>query len=85
MKLATVNVIELLNDSLQNVYSFPDTPEGNAEAEAQFKACHLQHNDPDGTTGVDRPDDDEWNMMLSDGIYDDECGYKLIITHSNTE
>jgi hypothetical protein len=84
MKLATVNIIELLTDSLQNVYSFPDTPEGNAEAEVQFKACHLQHNDPDGTTGVACPDDEEWKYMLDDGTYDDDCGYKLLITHSNT-
>jgi len=78
----TVNVIELVKTSLNNVYSFPDTPKGNELAEAKFKECYREHNDPEGTTGQIEPTDEDWEAVLEDGIYDDDCGYQLIISHS---
>jgi hypothetical protein len=78
----TVAVVELVDQNLIGVTTFPDTPEGNHNAEALFKRCHKEHNDPDGTTGVEPPTDEQFSAMLDDGIYDDEAGYQLIITHS---
>ena len=80
--IPTVNVIELVNGNYHSVRSFFDTPEGNRSAEAFFKRLHKEHNDPDGTTGVEPPSDQDFQNMLDDGIYNDECGYELVITHS---
>lgn len=41
MKLQTVNVIRLDSGCLDSIYSFPDTPEGNREAESKFHALIL--------------------------------------------
>ena len=80
--IPTVNVIELVNGNFHSIRSFFDSPEGNHAAEALFKRLHLEHNDPDRTTGVERPTEEDFRSMLDDGIYTDECGYELILSHS---
>jgi hypothetical protein len=79
----TVAVAELLDNRLLGVTTFPDTFEGNCNAENLFKRLYNEHNDPDGTTDFVQPSNEEWKAMLLDGTYDDETGYKLIITQSN--
>jgi len=80
--IPTVNVIELVNERYHSVRSFHDDPEGNKAAEELFKRLHKEHNDPDGTTGVSEPSEEDFAAMIEDGTYDDECGYQLVITHS---
>jgi len=82
MKTPTVNVITILNTTLQSITSFPDTPEGNREAEDFFKECYKEHNDPEGTTGVLQMMESEFICMLDDGVYDDGVGFQLILSHS---
>jgi hypothetical protein len=82
-KCRTVAIAELLDNRLIGVTTFPDTFEGNRNAEALFKRCYKEHNDPDGTTGFVQPSDEEWTAMLDNGTYDDDNGYTLVITHSN--
>ena len=80
--IQTVSIIEVVNGNFHSCRSFLDTPQGNHAAEALFKRLHKEHNDPDGTTGIADPTDEDFQLMLDDGIYDDECGYNLVITHS---
>jgi len=81
--IATVNVVETVDGKINSIRSFPESPEGNKAAERLFRRLHKEHNDPDGTTGVERPTRAEFRAMLDDGIYDDECGYNLMIAHSS--
>ena len=81
-KCRTVAIVEIVDNKLIGVTTFPDTFEGNRNAEALFKRCYKEHNDPDGTTDFVQPTEEDWTAMLDDGTYDDEAGYQLIITHS---
>lgn len=80
--IPTVCVIEIVNDRYHSCRSFHNNPEGNAAAEELFKRLYKEHNDPDGTTGFVQPTDEDFAAMIEDGVYDDECGYQLVITHS---
>lgn len=82
-KVATVNVVETLDGKIASIRSFTESPEGNKAAEDLFRHLHKEHNDPDGTTDVARPTREDFRAMLDDGIYDDDCGYNLIVTHSS--
>jgi len=78
----TVNLIESVDNKVIGVTSFLDNPEGNRAAEAKFQELYKEHNDPDGTTGFVQPTDEDFAAMIEDGVYDDDCGYRLTITHS---
>jgi hypothetical protein len=78
IKLNTVNVIETVDGVPQSLRSFSDNKEGNRRAEKRFKSLVREHNAMDGPKFSDEDFDD----MLDDGVYDDDCGYCLFLTHS---
>lgn len=82
IKLNTVNIIELVNGNLNSIHSFTDNEKGNKAAERLFRRLVREHNDPEGTTGVKPFSRADMDCFLDDGIYNDECGYELIISHS---
>ena len=78
-KLKAVNVIEIVDDRVLGCRSFTRNKEGWKQAERHFRRLHKEHNDPDGTTGYVRPTKKEFEDMILDAQYDDECGYKIFI------
>lgn len=77
MKLATVNVVELVGGTLQGLTAFPETPEGNEEAEKHFTAL-IKEYDGERVTGEDLA------IALENGRYEGSSNYEVVITHSNT-
>lgn len=80
VKLHTVNVIEICNDEFQSIRSFSDSKEGNKRAEKLFKRLVREHNPK--SQGAIQHSDEDLDAMIDDGVYDDDCGYQLLITHS---
>lgn len=80
--LPTVNVIELIDTEVHSVRSFLANPNGTAAAHALFKELYIEHNDPDGTTGEEKPTDEEFVELIKDG-YDDSFGYQLLVKDSD--
>lgn len=85
--IRTINVIELVGGKIFGLTSFPDNQEGNQAAETLFKELYIAYNDPDGTTGVPKPTDEEFDAMLEDGIWEDDQrligeSYAISIVHS---
>jgi hypothetical protein len=78
IRLNTVNVIETVDGVPQSLRSFIDNPEGNARAEKLFKRLVKEHNKEGGP----KFSDEDFTDMMDDGVYDDDCGYCLFITHS---
>jgi len=78
-KLKAVNVIEIVDDRVLGCRSFTRNKEGWKQANRHFRKLHKEHNDPDGTTGYERPTKKDFEVMVLDGVYDDECGYKIFI------
>ena len=79
MKLNTVNVIEYVNDAPLSLHAFGENEKGNQEAETLFTKLIREHNKDGGP----KFSDDDIDAMISDGIYDDDCGYQLFLTHSS--
>jgi len=76
MKLQTVNVIEIKNDDFQSIVSFSDDEEGNRQAEEQMFKIAKEN----GYTGTANNADE---FMDDEGDYwENESGYKVLITHS---
>ena len=73
-KLRTVNVLEFINGTFQQSFSFAETIEGNRRAEKKF-ARLVRENDPKITKK-------EMEDYLDDGIFEDGSGYQTLITHS---
>lgn len=82
-KLATVNIIELKQGVLHSIRSFNDTVEGNKQAEKVFASLIRDRNDPEGTTG-EKVTDEDIECFLDNGIYDEQEGYEVMISHSDT-
>ena len=80
IKLHTVNVLEFANNEFQQSFSFADNPEGNKRAEKQFARLVREHNPRKSETGKITAEDIE--DMLDEGVYDDQFGYQVLITHS---
>ncbi len=80
IKLRTVNVLEFCNNEFQQSFSFADNSVGNTRAEKKFARLVREHNPKDQNAIQYTHEDIE--VMLDDGVYDDECGYRLLITHS---
>ncbi len=78
IKLHTVNVIESVDAVLLGVRAFTDNKEGNALAEKLFVRLVKEHN----KSGGPEFSKEDFTAMLDDGVYDDELGYQLFITHS---
>lgn len=76
IKLHTVNVIEVRNGVVDSIRSFVESRKGNMRAEAEF--LRQVRARPDGALY----DPDELDNMLSDGVFDDEQGHQLFLTHS---
>jgi|WetSurMetagenome_2_1015567.scaffolds.fasta_scaffold316446_2 hypothetical protein len=72
MNIRTINVVEYADDTVQQVVAYPDTPEGNGEAEAMFKACAMEN----GMAEVDTVD------CLNDGLFE-QGDYQVFIVHSS--
>lgn len=73
----TVNVIETVDGRIIGMKSWLETHDGNESAEAHFKWVMKEH-----TKGVHEWDDDVLAATVEDGTYDDDMGYRLVITHS---
>lgn len=80
VKLRTVNVLEFCNNEFQQSFSFADTREGNKRAEKKFARLVREHN-PKKQDAI-QYDAEDIEKMLDDGVYDDEVGYQVLITHS---
>jgi len=76
VKLNTVNVIEIIDNDLQSIRSFADTPEGNKRAEKLFLRCVKENS----TFGNALPKDTATDL-LDDGVFTDDT-YTVLITHS---
>ena len=72
--IATVNVIEITNGTLQGTHAFRDNKIGNKQAEAVFRSF-LKEN----TTLTEGQID----LCVEDGHYDTN-GYEIFLTHSDT-
>jgi len=71
-KLRTVNVIEYADDTVIRVSSFSEDAEGNAEAEAVFKACVKENGD--------NVTDEELSSFVEDGMYE-QGSYQAFLAH----
>lgn len=80
VKLRTVNVLEFCNNEFMQSFSFTDNSEGNKRADKKFARLVREHNPK--SQGAIQYTDEDIDEMLDDGVYDDECGYQLLITHS---
>lgn len=78
IKLHTVNVVETVNEMPISLRSFVDNPLGNERAEAFFKRLVKEHNKENGP----KFSEDDFDDMIEDGVYDDDCGYILYLIHS---
>ena len=76
IKLHTVNVIEVCNGVVDSIRSFTETPKGNKRAEKAFVRMVKERN------RLEVHSADDLDNMLSDGVFDDERGYQLFLTHS---
>lgn len=61
MKLKTVSVIEYIGTGNVSVHSFPDTKDGNRDAESLFSAIIKENSDWES--------DDKIKTFLEDGFY----------------
>ena len=77
-KIATVNVIQLAdNGNVSSVRAWPETPEGNEEAEKHFLRIIKEH------TSETAYEAEELQAMLDEGVCDEpSVGTKLFLTHS---
>ena len=69
-KIATVNVLELIDGTPSQIVSFKDNPAGNKKAEKLFKQIAKEKDAPD----------EEMDLFLEDGAYTyaGTCGVYLI-------
>ncbi len=82
IKLHTVNVIESVDGNILSVRSFSDAAnvrsKSNKRAERLFVKLVKEHNKMKGP----KFSKEDFEAMLDDGVYDDECGYQLFLVHS---
>lgn len=78
-KQKIIALVESVEEKVLACHSFRNNTNGSGKAFRAFKRFHKEHNDPDGTTGYIRPSNEEFLDMFNDGLYDDECGYKIYI------
>jgi hypothetical protein len=81
IQVATINVIEVLDNQVIGIVSYPNTTRGNLAAKRLFRKLYREHNDPDGTTDSVRPSRKDFDAMFEYG-YDDECGYTITLIPS---
>ena len=76
MKVATVNVIKYIGDSVYHIAAFSEDAEGNQEAEEEFDSI-VRELEPSVT-------EEELAGFKDDGYY--ETGiYQVFITHAHTD
>jgi len=74
MKIATVNVVEIADDSIIGIRSFSDNEEGNKEAETLFVEYVKENGD--------NISDEEMEVFIEDGYFE-QGSYLVVISHSN--
>lgn len=79
VKLRTVNVLEFANNEFQQAFSFADNPEGNKRAERKFKRLVREHEKDVHNVEWEKEDIDN---MVEEGVFDDQSGYQVLLTHS---
>lgn len=79
VKLHTVNVLEFANNEFQQSFSFADNPQGNKRAERKFRRLVVEHEKDVHNVEWMKEDIDN---MVEDGIFDDQSGYQVLLTHS---
>lgn len=85
-KLATVNIIEMKQGTLHSIRSFNDNPKGNEQAEKTFKALvNKHHSDEQGSGNGASIGNEDMEIFLDNGIYDEQDGYVVMICHSTPE
>lgn len=77
MKLATVNVVELVGGNVCGLTAFPESPEGNKAAEEHLVALIKEYDE-------ERATDEIIAAAVEDGRYAGSMNYEVLITHSNT-
>ena len=77
MKLNTVNVIEVVDNNVTEVFSYTDNKKGNKEAEAMFAKLGKENGMKDG----------DLEASIENGYWNDEDEpanfYNVFITHSS--
>lgn len=73
----TVNVLEITGGNFQSLRAFPETPEGNKEAEEVFRKCVKEN--WDNCRG--ELTDETLDSITEDGHFE-ECTYELLLVHS---
>ncbi len=79
-KLHSVNVLEMVDDDIQQMISFSDTPAGNAKAEKVFAQMIQDQVGPPEDGGVLDPD--TMADFIEDGYWQDTTGYQIFLIHS---
>jgi hypothetical protein len=74
-RISTVNVLEFADDQIVSLASYPETPEGNKEAEQRFKDVAHEN------TAYSAADIES---AIDDGIIEDAT-YKVVLFHSTEE
>jgi len=74
-RITTVNVLEFADDQIVSLASYPETPEGNKEAEQRFKDVATEN------TGYPMKSIEE---AIDDGVIE-EGTYKVVLFHSTEE
>jgi hypothetical protein len=83
MKQKLITLVESVDEKVLSChsYSFKNDSGGIGKAFRTFKRLHKEHNDPDGTTEYVRPSNKEFLSMFNEGLYDDDCGYRITVVH----
>jgi hypothetical protein len=84
MKLNTVNVIEIVDGSITEVFSYADNKKGNKEAEAKFTKLAKEM----GIENKGIAEQTELEEALENGFWNtkddvNNCDYSIFITHSS--
>ena len=73
-KQNTVNVVESINGTINQLLAFSDTPEGNVVAEQVFTTLFREH---DAVLS-----DEDLQVAIEEGNYNDGNEYQLFLVHS---
>ena len=80
IRLHTVNIIEMNDNSLQSIHSFADTPKGNKLAEKLLVKLVKKEEIESHATVISIAVD--FANYLDLGFYENDAGYSIIIFHS---
>lgn len=78
-QIKTINIVEYIDACVQQVVAFPDTTEGNQEAETMFISFIETNSQNEDGTATMTPD--EISACIADGIYE-QGDYQVFLIHS---